>query len=128
MGGIQEVRNSPEFAEYAASLRRLLWEFLGWDAARADAHLEDALRNPGFRAFYLHDGPCKEAAWLIINERVHQPVMGVPGVRLRQRVGRAIFWTGTAPAVHYPDQDASYNWDAARARVARVLKTYVRTP
>ncbi len=126
--GAQAIKNSAEFAEYAASLRKLLWELLEWDEARVSAHLEDALENPGFRVYYSHDGPCKEAAWLVVRERVRKRVVGLAGVRLRQRVERAITQTGTPDAVYFPDQHASYDWDAARARIARVLKTYDSNP
>jgi len=121
---IEQIRSSKEFAEYAASLSKILAEVLGWSGARAAAHLQSALQNPGFRTYYLHDGPCDEAANLLVRERVGDRVRGLAGVRLRKRIERALAFRGN----HYPDHDASYNWDDARLRVERVLKTYDENP
>jgi hypothetical protein len=117
---IEEIKNSDEFAEYAASLRRILREILDWDSAHVDAQLDESLKNPGFRTFYLHDGPCYEAAQIMARERIGNRVAGLARVKLRQRLTRAL----NHKEYYFPDQNRSYDWDAARARIARVLKTY----
>lgn len=119
---ISQLRKSKDFCDYAASVRKMALEFLGWSDARTDAYLEECLACPAFRTVYLHDGPCRNMAALIVRESMDGCVSGVALVRLHQRLRRAMF--SHCQTGHYLHKDRSYDWKAARARVTNVLKSY----
>ncbi len=114
-------------ADYAGCFRLLMRELLQWTDSQSEAHLKGCMEDPGIWLWYLHDGPCKEAAMLIIRERVGQ-VPGLKGVGLRQAVEHAIMRAGAPDLTYYPHEDPLYDWDAVRAQVNALLKPYGAKP
>ncbi len=116
-----------EEAAYAASLRILLRELLQWTDARTNDHLKGCMEDPGIWLWYLHDGPCQEAAMVLIRETVGQ-VPGLKGVHLLQSIEDALMRAGAPDLTYYPHEDPDYDWDAVRAQVNSVLKAFGARP
>jgi hypothetical protein len=98
-------------------------ELGSWSEEQCKEHLESLLRNQGFRHWFPHDNPSKEAAPLLLPEDLRESLAGLPWVRVRQRIEAAIDLTGDQHNPN-PDNDPGYDWEAARQRVAKAVKEF----
>jgi len=120
---IEDVKARPEWPPYSITFTRLMIEFGGWSEEQCSEHLENRLRNPGFRSWFPHDNPSQEAAPLLLPEDLRDTLEGLPWVKLRAAICDAIDCRGDLCNSN-PDQDPEYDWDAARQRVAEVVKQF----
>jgi hypothetical protein len=115
---IEELRTAPIFPAFAAAFRRILQELAGWSTERADERLERYIQNSGFRAWFGHDSPAHFAAHELIPADATEPA------RIASRICGAIEREGGADDPWFPNEDPNYDWQAARERVAAILREY----
>ena len=120
---VEDIKRDEMFPTYVGCMRKVLAELAGWSAERVDASIEQSLQNPGFRGFFMHDTPASDAAWSLIPEPIRSRVVGLDLVTLHRRVWHAIELQGVAYNV-FPHEDPSYDWQAARQRIADILREY----
>lgn len=104
----------------------MMRELAGWSQKQADAYLEDRLQNDGFRSWFPHDNPSKEAAPLLLPEDLRDSLEGRPWVKLRERICEAVDRTWPEHNAN-PDSNPQYDWEAARRRVAQVVEEFRRS-
>ncbi len=120
---VEDVKQKPEWSVYAKTFSRLMSELGGWSQEQADDHLENRLRNPGFRSWFPHDNPSDEAAPLLLPDDLRDSLQGVPWVRLRERICQAIDLSCDKHNAN-PDNDRDYDWETERRRVAQVIEEF----
>lgn len=123
---IEEITARPQFAVYVATWTRIFEEFLGWSESRTQEYARTWLENPGFRVWFGHDSPVKFAAWDLIPDEMHARLSGTIKNELAQRIQGAIEAVGENHIEH-PDDNPSYDWAAAKARVRQIVKEYEHT-
>lgn len=104
-------------------MRKMLGELAGWSTEQTDAKIENDLQNSGFRAWFMHDTPAHDAVGHLIPEHIFARVAGAEFVRLCNRITRAIHLYGEEYTI-FPNEKPDYDWQAARQRVAEILREY----
>jgi hypothetical protein len=120
---IAEVEQRPEWMPYSRTFARLMFELGGWSQTQANQHLDARLRNDGFRSWFPHDNPSDEAAPLLMPDDLREQLQGVPFVKLRERICEAIDRRGDQHNAN-PDNDSTYDWEAARRRVSQTIMEF----
>jgi hypothetical protein len=113
----------PEWPAYSKTFCRIMQELGGWSEQQSRDYLDTRLSNPGFRSWFLHDGPSKEAAPLLFPDDLRESLQGLPWVKLRGRIEAAI-GLGWDSLYLNPDEDRQYDWQAARRRVADAIADF----